>query len=52
MRLALMAPIDVPMIQSGSISSFVQRLIDAGLVGTQRAAALQYQHDLAGERPA
>ncbi len=43
-----MAPIDPVRLDS----SFVQRLIDAGLVGTQRAAALQYQHDLAGERPA
>jgi hypothetical protein len=33
-------------------SSFVQRLIDTGLIGTQCAAALQYQHDLAGQRPA
>ena len=47
-RLALMAPIEVPMIQSGSIAGFVQRLIDAGLIGAERPAALQNQHDLAG----
>ena len=29
-------------------AGFVQRLIDAGLVGAERAAALQHQHDLAG----
>ena len=28
-------------------AGFVQRLIDAGLVGAERAAALQHQHDLA-----
>lgn len=32
----------------GFNAGFVQRLIDAGLVGTQRTAALQYQHNLAG----
>ncbi len=42
-----MAPIEVPMIQSGSIASFVQRLIDAGLIGAERAAALEHQDDLA-----
>ena len=50
-----MAPIEVPMIQSGSMPGLVQRLIDAGLVGAERAAALQHQHDLpvfaVGERP-
>ena len=30
-------------------AGFVQRLIDAGLIGSQRAAALQHQHDLAGQ---
>ena len=43
------------MIQSGSIPAFVQCLVDAGLIGAERAAALQHQHDLAGvgfaERP-
>ena len=29
-------------------AGFVQRLIDAGLIGAKRAAALQHQHDLAG----
>ena len=36
----------------GLDAGFVQRLVDAGLVGAQRAAALQHQHDLAEGRPA
>jgi hypothetical protein len=33
-------------------AGFVQRLIDAGLLGPERAAALQHEHDLAREAPA
>jgi len=41
---ALIAPIDVPMIQSGSISRFMQRLIHAGLDRSRgRPPALQAQ---------
>src|SRR5437764_667302 len=33
-------------------ASLVQRLVDASLIGPQRAAALQHQHDLSGIVPA
>jgi hypothetical protein len=52
MRLALMAPIEVPMTQSGSMPASCSALVDAGLVGPERAAALQHEHDLAREVPA
>ncbi len=42
-----MAPIEVPMTQSGTTPASLQRLVDAGLVCPERAAALQHQHDLA-----
>jgi len=41
------APIDVPMIQSGSDGSLVHGLIDPGLIGAERAAALEDQDGLA-----
>ncbi len=48
----LIAPIETPDTQSGSMFGLVQRLVDAGLVGAERAAALQHQRDpLAAVRP-
>ena len=46
-----MAPIEVPMTQSGSMPAFMQRLIDAGLIGTESAAPLEDQDDLPRDRP-
>src|SRR5476649_248622 len=45
MMAPLMAPTDVPITQSG----LVHGLVDAELISPQRAAALQHQHDLAGD---
>ena len=47
MMAALMAPMETPETQSGSMPGLVQRLIDARLIGAQRAAALQHQGDAA-----
>ena len=44
---ALIAPIDVPITQSGSTPASRQRLIDAGLIGAERAAALKDEDGLA-----
>ena len=38
-----MAPIEMPATQSGCRFGLGQRLVDAGLVGAERAAALQQQ---------
>ena len=43
---ALMAPIEMPATQSGSNPLLAKRLEGAGLIGTERAAALQHQHTL------
>ena len=40
-----MAPIEMPATQCGCEIGLGQRLIDAGLVGAERAAALQQQGD-------
>ena len=45
MMAALMAPIEMPAIQSGWMSAFGQRLVDASLICPQRTAALQKQGD-------
>ena len=42
-----MAPIEVPMTQSGSDADLLQCLIHTGLIGAERAAALQHKNDLA-----
>ncbi len=47
---ALTAPIEMPATQSISMDKLLKALDHAGLKGTQRAAALQHQRDLAGER--
>ena len=44
---ALIAPIDVPITQSGCNSGLVQRLVDADLIGAEGPAALQDEHGLA-----
>ena len=41
----LMAPIETPEIQSGSRPASCKGLVDARLVGAQRAAALQDERD-------
>ena len=43
---ALMAPIEMPAIHSGSNPDAAQRLEGAGLIGAERTAALQDQHTL------
>ena len=48
----LMAPIDTPAHPIRLDACFVQRLIDADLIGAERAAALQHQRDpVAAVRP-
>jgi hypothetical protein len=42
-----MAPIEVPITQSGSMPGLVQRLVNSALIGAERAAALKDQHHLA-----
>ena len=42
----LTAPIETPAIQSRHLSRLRQRLVGAGLIGAERAAALQYEHGL------
>ena len=44
---ALIAPIEVPITQSGATPGLVQRLIDADLIGAERATALQDEDGLA-----
>ena len=45
MMAALIAPIEMPATQSGWISASASACVDAGLVGAERAAALQHQGD-------
>jgi hypothetical protein len=45
-RLALMAPMDVADDPIGLDAGLMQRLIDANLIGPERSAPLQDQHDL------
>ena len=44
MSAALIAPIDVPITQSGSIPASCSASIDADLIGAEGAAALKHQH--------
>ena len=50
----LIAPIEMPATQSGCRSASASACVDAGLVGAERAAALQQQRDAfeRGPRPA
>ena len=50
MMLALVAPIDVLVAQSGFNASFMQCLINGNLIGSQRTTALQPEHNLAEVR--
>ena len=46
----LMAPIEMPVIQSGSVAALRQGLVDAGLIGAERTAALQHEAHLRAVR--
>ena len=45
MMAALIAPIEMPATQSGWMLGLGERGVDPGLVGAERAAALQHQGD-------
>ena len=47
---ALIAPIEMPATQSGADCPLGQRLVDAGLIGAERAAALEDEDGLRVER--
>ena len=52
MSAALMAPIEMPAVQSGCSPASARRFVDACLIGAERAAALQQQGDAFERRPA